>query len=152
VNTFLDSARNINPSLAFLPCSYFKQITPEFAKNYGTLLDGILFPYRNESVKADLKDPNQVTFEIERLRALFNKQFFIFLDIYASPHSQLGSTTVAYVKTALDLGINSADGVMIYCHPNPNSDFEKYAIIQNAFKTGNKKIKKQAKNRWLLLQ
>lgn len=149
VNRFLDSARNINPSLAFLPCSYFKQITPEFAKNYGLLLDGILFPYRNESVKADLKDPNQVTAEIEKIRSAFNNHFFVFLDVYASPHSQLGATTAEYVKTAIDLGINSADGVMIYCHPNPISDFEKYAIIQNAFKTGYKKIKKHAKKRLL---
>jgi hypothetical protein len=136
VKTFLDSAKNINPAIAFIPCSYYKQITPEFVKNYGNFLDGILFPYRNESVKADLKDPNQVASEIEKLRMLFDKPVLIFLDIYASSHSQLGATTPEYIAKVLELGLASADGVLIYCHQNPIVNIEKYTIIQKGFKTG----------------
>lgn len=136
VQQFLDTSRKINPIFAFLPCCYFKKTTDEFAKLYGSFLDGILFPYRNESVSANLKDADQVTPEIEKLRTKFEKGFLIYLDVYASPHSSLGSSTPDYVKDVIDAGLNSADGVLIFRHQDPVQFPEKYEIIKRAFKKG----------------
>ena len=56
----LDASHEINPKLAFVPCCYFPAIKPAFVTNYCPLIDGILFPYRHESAKANLKDPSLV--------------------------------------------------------------------------------------------
>ena len=133
VKQFQDSAKLINPRLAFIPCSYYAKITPLFAKNYGAIIDGILFPYRNESVKADLKDPGQVSVEIHALRNLFPKGFPIFLDVYASAHSSLGASTTEYVQEVIKSGLLSADGVLIYCHQDPVKNAEKYQVIKKQF-------------------
>ena len=133
VKQFQDSAKAINPGIAFIPCSYYAKITQQFAKNYGTILDGILFPYRNESVKADLKDAGQVSAEINALRNLFPKGFPIYLDVYASAHSSLGSSTTSYVEEVISKGLQSADGVLIYCHQDPVKNAEKYQVIKEQF-------------------
>ncbi len=135
VKDFLDAARAVNPGLAFVPCSYFEQITPTFVAAYGPLLDGILFPYRNESVSANLQDASHVSSEIATLRSMFAPGFPIFLDIYATAHSSLGDSTPEYVRTALAAGRQSADGVLIYCHQDPVRYPEKYKTIQEGFST-----------------
>ena len=147
VKAFLDTSHKINPKFAFLPCSYYKQITPEFVNNYGQMLDGILFPYRNESVEANLTDPSHVSSEIATIRNLFGPQFLVYLDIYASPHSRLGASSPEYVKTALDQGIHSADGVMIYRHQDPKTSAEKYQIVKEGFKKGKKLLIAHTKKR-----
>jgi len=134
VKQFLDTARGINPKFAFFPCCYFNKITHEFVKNYGDMLDGILFPYRNESVSANLKDAGQVTSEIKALRAMFPLHFLIFLDVYATAHSSLGASTPEYVKQVMNLGREAADGVLIYCHQDPDKYPEKYRIIKEGFR------------------
>lgn len=139
VQSFMDASRSINPVFAFFPCCYFKQTTPDFAKQYGSIVDGILFPYRNESVQANLTDASHVSSEIATLRSYFDPAFLIFLDIYASPHSHLGASTPEYVEEALRQGRKSADGIMIYRHQHPTKEPAKYAIIQKAFKKGMKK-------------
>jgi hypothetical protein len=147
VKEFLDTSHKINPKFAFLPCCYYKQITPEFVKDYGPILDGILFPYRNESKEANLTDPSHVTSEIETIRNLFGHHFLVYLDIYASPHSKLGKSTPEYLRTALDQGIHSADGIMIYRHQDPKTNPEKYQIVKNGFKKGKKKLLSQTRKR-----
>lgn len=136
VQQFLDASRKINPSLAFIPCCYYKKTNEAFVKNYGSFLDGILFPYRNESVMANLKDADQVKPEIEKLRSIFDKGFLIFLDVYASAHSRLGTSTPDYVKEVVSAGLESADGVLIYRHQDPVKYPGKYDIVKKAFKTG----------------
>jgi hypothetical protein len=143
VKAFLDSSHKINPSFAFIPCCYYAKITDKFVKEYGPLLDGILFPYRNESVVPNLKDAGQVKPEIEKLRTKFDQGFLIFLDIYASHHSQLGPSTPQYVKEVLESGLESADGVFIYRHQDPIKEPEKYAIIKAGFKTKQKVLMKK---------
>ena len=136
VQEFLDSSRKINPVFAFLPCCYFNKTNDQFAKLYGSLLDGILFPYRNESVEANLKDAGQVSAEIEKLRARFEEGFLIYLDVYASPHSKLGSSTPEYVKEVIEAGLQSSDGVLIFRHQDPEKFPEKYEILKQTFKKG----------------
>lgn len=138
VGDFLRTANEINPKLSFIPCCYYKQINAAFVKNYKHLLNGILFPYRNESISANLKDAGQAKYEIEQLRSLFGGNISIFIDIYASAHSSLGASTPEYVRDVLNTGLDYADGVLIYCHQNPVKDPEKYAIIKEGF--GKKRI------------
>jgi hypothetical protein len=145
VGKFLAAAYAINPKLAFIPCCYFNQITPSFVTNYGHLLDGILFPYRAESVGGNLKDASQVENEIARLREVFGPKFPIILDIYASAHSRFGATTPEYVKEVLASGLKTADGVLIYRHQDPVKSPEKYQIIKKGFKY-NSKLRIRGKN------
>lgn len=129
----LESARAINPRLAFVPCCYYKSITPEFVTNYRPLLDGILFPYRHESGGANLKDPDLAEPEIKKIRELAGADLPIILDVYATAHSRLGKTTPEYVEQVMTQGRRFADGVMIYCHQNPVTESAKYGIIKRLF-------------------
>jgi hypothetical protein len=133
VSKMLDASRKINPKLAFVPCCYFPTIKPAFVTNYCSLIDGILFPYRHESADANLKDPGLVESELKQLKQLVGPSFPIVLDIYATAHSRLGATTPEYVEQAMVAGKRAADGVMIYCHQNPEKNPEKYQIIRQLF-------------------
>lgn len=127
----LRESHGINPRLAFVPCCYFVQITPEFVSEYASLLDGVLFPYRAESAGANLKDPSLIGSEVKRLRQVLGADMPIVLDIYATAHSRLGPTTPEYVEKAILAGKQSCDGVLIYCHQSPQRNPEKYAVLKN---------------------
>lgn len=133
VKKMLGAAREINPRLAFIPCCYYKAITPEFVKNYAPLLDGILFPYRHESGGANLKDADLVESEVQTVKGLTGANFPIVIDIYATAHSKLGASTPEYVEQVMIGAQHSADGVMIYCHQDPKTNSEKYQIIKKRF-------------------
>jgi len=133
VRAMLAAARATNPRLAFVPCLYFKQLTPKFATAYGDLLDGVLFPYRNESVKANLTDAGQVADEVARVRSLFRPGLPVIIDVYATRHSSLGNSTPDYVAQVIASGRACADGVMIYCHQSPTAQAEKYATVRRTF-------------------
>jgi hypothetical protein len=129
----LDAQRAIDPKLAFVPCSYFKAITPEFAKVYAPMLDGILFPYRHESGGSNLHEWDLVEPEIKRVRELCGEGFPVIIDVYATAHSKLGKTTPEYVEQVITLGRQHADGVLIYQHQDPVKQAEKYKIIKRLF-------------------
>jgi hypothetical protein len=133
VKLMLGVSRKINPKLAFVPCCYYPTIKPAFTTNYRPLIDGILFPYRHESDKANLKDPSLVEPELKQIKELVGPGFPVVLDIYATPHSRLGPTTPEYVEQAMIAGHRAADGVMIYCHQDPVKNAEKYQIIKRQF-------------------
>jgi hypothetical protein len=130
----LKAARVIDPKLAFVPCCYFPAASkPAFAKDYGPLLDGVLFPYRNESRKANLTDADAVTTEVARLRELFGPKVAIIIDVYSSAHSRLGPSTPEYVRKVMTNGLHAADGVMVYCTPDPKRAAEKFAVVKDVF-------------------
>ena len=129
----LQAAKAVNPRLSFVPCVYYRQITPQFAADYGRLLDGLLFPYRAESAGANLKDPSMVESEIAAIRKLFKPGMPVFVDIYATAHSRLGASTPGYVRQVLEYGKRYADGVLIYCHQDPVRSAAKYNIIKEGF-------------------
>jgi hypothetical protein len=130
----LGKAREINPKLAFVPCCYFKSVTPTFAERYGKLLDGVLFPYRNESRGANLKDADAVTAEVARLRELLGPKVAIIVDVYSSRHSTLGSSTPEYVRDVTADALKSADGVIIYCHPRAEYERAKYNAVRELYR------------------
>jgi hypothetical protein len=129
----LDASRGINPKLAFIPCCYFKAITPQFVQNYAPLLDGMLFPYRDESGGANLKNPDAVEFEVNKIKELAGKSYPVVFDVYATAHSSLGATTPDYVEKAMVSGKSCADGVLVYCHQDPKTNPEKYDIVKRLF-------------------
>jgi hypothetical protein len=127
------AARAINPRFAFFPCCYFSRTTPAFVRDFGPLIDGIFFPYRNESIKADLKDAGQAAAEVRVLRERLGPDRAIVLMVYATAHSRLGASTAAYVDAVMQAGRSAADGVIVYCHQNPQSQAEKYAVLRRLF-------------------
>jgi hypothetical protein len=129
----LAASRAINPRFAFIPCCYFSKMDTNFAKVYGPLLDGVLFPYRDESGGANLKNPNHVISEVEKLRELFGADMPFVLDVYATAHSRLGATTTEYVEKAVSDGLECADGVLIYKHQDPQANAEKYQVVKKLF-------------------
>lgn len=133
VKEMMDNSHRINPKLAFVPCCYYPAITPQFATNYAPLLGGMLFPYRHESGGANLKDPGLVEPELKKIKGLVGPGCPVILDIYATAHSRLGATTPEYVEEAMQAGHRAADGVMIYCHQDPQKNPEKYQIVKRVF-------------------
>jgi len=125
------AARKINPRLAFIPCTYSPRVTPKLAGPYEGLLDGLLFPYRAELTGANLTDPTKVEEEVGEIRAIVGPKLPIIVDVYASAHSRLGSSTPEYVEEVMTRGIRSADGVHIYCHHN--SEHPKGKVIRRLF-------------------
>jgi hypothetical protein len=131
----LTSARQINPKLAFVPCSYYPRITGQFARDYQGLFDGILFPYRYESKKANLTDASLVEREVNSIKSKVGPSVPIIVDVYATAHSRLGDSTPEYVTDVMTAARHCADGVLVYCHQNKNKNPEKYALIKKLFHT-----------------
>lgn len=141
----LGKARAINPRLAFVPCVYFpKAAQAGVAQDYRGLLDGILFPYRHESAKANLTDATLVAEEIGKIKAAWGAEFPVIVDVYSTAHSRLGASTPDYVREVMSAGIRCADGVHIYTHPPPGS--EKHGVARRLFHewTADKSLRKPA--------
>jgi hypothetical protein len=130
----MKAAHDVNPRLTFVPCCYYKAITPTFVTNYAPLLDAILFPYRDESSGGNLKNPDNVEKEIKTLRERLGPEMPIILDLYASAHSRLGATTTDYIEKSLRDGLRTADGVMIYTHRTVETDAAKHEVIKRLFR------------------
>ena len=132
VKTMVGHAHAINPSLAFVPCCYFRQLTPKFVANYKESLDGVLFPYRADSAGGNLTDPTLVETEVTKLRELFGQNYPIILDVYATAHSRLGPSAPEYVEEVIRHGNKSCDGVLIYCHQDPKKNADKYLVLKRS--------------------
>ena len=126
-------SRKIAPKFAFVPCVYYKQVTPKFCRDYAGTFDAILFPYRSESTQANLSDPAQVGTETNRIREMAGGVPVI-LDVYATAHSRLGDSTPEYVKAVIESGLRCADGVLIYRHQDPERNAGKYRVVREAFR------------------
>jgi hypothetical protein len=130
----LEKSKAINPKLAFVPCCYYRESTAKFAKDYAGLFDGILFPYYNDSGGTrNLTDASHVKREIAGLRERFGPTVPIVVDVYSSSHSKLGSSTPEYVREVMTQARDAADGVMVFRHPNPVRDAEKYQVVKEVF-------------------
>jgi hypothetical protein len=126
-----EATHRLNPRFAFVPCCYYRQMTPAFVKNYAPYCDGILFPYRDDSTPpGNLQNAGHVNSEIKALRERFGKRMPIILDVYATAHSRLGASMPAYVEEVMVHGKEAADGVLVYCHQHKDTNPEKYGIIK----------------------
>ncbi|MDD2475107.1 MAG: hypothetical protein PHI32_04240 [Dysgonamonadaceae bacterium] len=123
----------VNSNLSFIPCVYYDQVTPDFVNKYSFLIDGILLPYRSESNVMNLQNPDLVQSEVTHIKSLFKEEMPIYIDVYSSAHSKLGASTPAYVEKVIKNGGKYGDGILIYVHPNPSTESEKYKIIKDEF-------------------
>ena len=80
-----------------------------------------------------MKDPSLIEPELKKLKQLVGPSFPIVLDLYATAHSRLGATTPEYLEQAMTAGRRAADGVMIYCHQDPQKNAEKFQIVKRLF-------------------
>ena len=133
VRQFVEKARAINPRLAFIPCCYYPQLTAAFARDYRGLIDGVLFPYRHESAGANLTDPSLVETEVKAIKEALGPSVPVIFTFYATAHSRLGSTTPEYVRQVMIAGRRCSDGLIVYCHQDPERSPEKYRIIKELF-------------------
>jgi hypothetical protein len=133
IQKMIGGARRINPRLAFVPCLYYDHITPRLAEKYRPFVDGILFPYRHESRKRNLSQWDTLAPELARVRKRFGPGVPVFVDVYATRHSQLNDSTAEYVEQVMTIGRRSADGVLIFCHQYRDGSPEKYRVIKDLF-------------------
>lgn len=133
VTQMVGRARAINPRLAFVPCLYYGHVTPELGEKYRPLVNGILFPYRHEAGKRNLSEWDTLPAEIARIKERFGSQLPVFVDVYATKHSQLNDSSPEYVEQVMKLGWQHADGVLIYCHQYEDKSPEKYHVIKRLF-------------------
>jgi len=129
----IEASRRINPRPAFVPCLYYDHITPQLAEKYRPFVDGILFPYRHESGKRNLSQWDTLASELARVRERFGSGVPVFVDVYATRHSQLKDSTAEYVEQVMNIGRRTADGVLIFCHQCQDSSPEKYQVIKDLF-------------------
>src|SRR5439155_25162700 len=123
-----------NPKLAFVPCLYFRDYTPDFWKNYGALFDGVLFPYLAESSHPNLTDATLAEAEIEKIKSVIGEKVPVILDIYATPYNSLPiCSRPQYIRDCMERGHRAGAGVLIYCHQGKTQSPEKFAVIKEKF-------------------
>ena len=128
------ASQAINPRLAFFPCCYYRAVTPAFVKEFGPIIDGIFFPYRAESTKANLVELAPLENEVRIMRERLGPEKAVVFMLYASRHSTLGASSAAYCDAALQSAHKAADGVMVYVHQDPERSAEKYEAIRRLFR------------------
>lgn len=133
MRTMMARVHAINPKLAFIPCIYFGQVTARLAGKYRPFMDGILFPYRHDLGKRNLSEWDTLEAEVARIREQFGAGVPVFVDVYATKHSQLNNSTADYVKHVMEIAHRCADGVMIFCHQYEATSPEKYHVIKTLF-------------------
>ena len=129
--------RGVNPRVAFVPCVYYKstKITDYVAKGYLPYFDAILFPYKGEATgKETLKTTSTFRQELDTMRKAFQRKLPIITDIYSTAHSKAGASTPDYVEEMIELSKKYADGTIIYMHPDPEKEKEKYQVVKKAFR------------------
>jgi len=126
-------SHTVNPKLAFVPCLYFHQMTPERVAKYRPIIDGILFPYRHEMGQRNLTDWDTLEKEVAVFRQDFGPSVPVIVDVYATKHSQLNDSSPEYVRQVMTISHRSADGVLIFCHQYEDKSPEKYHVIQSLF-------------------
>ncbi len=123
----------INPQFAFVPCLYYRQVTPVRLANYARYFDGVLFPYRHEMGKENLSDWDTLPVEIAAFHRWFGPSVPVIVDVYATKHSKLNESSPEYVRQVMEISRQQAEGVLIFCHQYEDKNPEKYHVIQNLF-------------------
>lgn len=131
IHQMIAAARTINPRLAFVPCLYYGHIKAGKADAYADCFDGILFPYRHEMGERNLREWDTLEAEVDLVKQRFKLP--VFVDVYATKHSQLNDSTADYVAQVMAISWQCADGVFIYCHQYAEQSPGKYRVIQALF-------------------
>jgi len=133
IKTMVEDSHAINSKLMFVPCLYFKQMKPSLVEKYRPYVDGILFPYRHEMGQRNLTDWDTLEKEVAVFRQDFGPSVPVFVDVYATKHSQLNDSSAEYVQQVMTISRRCADGVLIFCHQYEDKSPEKYHVIKSLF-------------------
>lgn len=145
---------HINPKLKFIPCLYYKNITPEFAADYEKFIDGVLFPYRADSEGGNLINSKLLSIEVNHIKNIFSKELPFFLDVYLTQHSRLGKATPEYARDVIKEGgkCNELSGILIYTHVDEANYPNKYDVIKSEFSVLQQEKRRQSKKPEKLLK
>ncbi|MCX7796608.1 MAG: hypothetical protein N2380_08835, partial [bacterium] len=128
----------INPSLKLFTVSYYRDITDKFLDQYRDIIDGIIFPFRNEP-SIDTTTIATLEPQVRAIRATLGDDLFLIIMIYASKLSSAPVPPDARyleetVRVSLDLireGV--ADGIITYCLPKNDKDDDRYRAVKELF-------------------
>lgn len=113
------------------PTIYWNTIgDADFIKDYGPLLDGIVFPY------ADLESTNSLPEQLAASRKWLGKDKLLLVNVYASGSSgtrEGGPRTPEYLRSILAISRKFSDGIRLYCLPKENSDDYRFRITAEVF-------------------
>jgi hypothetical protein len=133
ITRMVSLARRTNPKLAFVPCLYYRHITPKMGLEYRPLIDGILFPYRHEAGELNLTDWDTLHAEIAQVRSRFGSRLPVIVDVYATKLARSNDSTAEYVENVMNISRQNADGVLIFCHQYADKNPAKYQVIKKLF-------------------
>jgi hypothetical protein len=127
----VESARRINPKLAFLPCVYNMAEDGKNLKPYAGLFDGILLCHNIQDESRPMAEHRaHMERNIRQCREMFGRscpvisfQFVMFWS--------MSDPSPDYTRNLLRLSRELADGCLAYLHPNP--DARNRAAIQETF-------------------
>ena len=135
--------RRHNPRLAFLPTVYWGTIgNQDFIRDYGHLIDGIVFPY------ADLESTEKLPEQLTACREWLGPSKMLLINVYASGSSgagERGPRTAQYMRSILTISRQECDGIRIYCLPK--SDFNDHRFQTTAELYGEWRAKDQSGKR-----
>ena len=120
-----------NPKLAFLATIYWETIgDPQFMKDYGPWIDGIVFPY------ADLESTKALPSQLDACRKWLGPDKLMMMNIYATGSSgpkERGTRTAEYMRSSLTISRDRCDGIRIYCLPKEDLTDYRFKIAAELF-------------------
>ena len=127
----VETLRGHNPKLAFLPTLYWNTIgDADFIKSYGSLMDGIVFPY------ADLESAESLPRQLAACRKWLGPDKVLLINVYASGSSgnkEPGPRSPKYLRDILEISRQACDGIRLYCLPKDNFDDSRFRIVSELF-------------------
>lgn len=138
-----ETLNTFNPSLKLFTVSYYRDITSSFISQYGDIIDGIIFPFRNEpnidTVTTATLDP-----QVRAVRATLGEDLSLIIMIYASKlSSAIIPPDANYLKETVGISLDIiregiADGIITYCLPKENEGDERFKVVRDLFSNFNK--------------
>lgn len=134
--------RSQSPTVALLPTLYWSHIgDPLWLAEYGPSIDGIVFPY------ADLESTAELPTQLQACRQWLGPHKFLIVNVYASGSSgpaETGPRTAEYLRQALTLSREHADGIRLYCLPKDKllADY-RYAITAELYGKWNEETRQE---------
>lgn len=134
---------NLNPDLKLFTVSYYRDITDSFLSRYRDIIDGIIFPFRNEP-KVDTVTISTLDPQVRSVRATLGDDLLLIIMIYASklssapipPDANYLRGTIGSSVELIKEGI--ADGVITYCLPKASEEDERFKVVKEIFSSFDK--------------
>ena len=131
VRKMINGSRGVTP-LALSPAFITATLHRSWQAGIGRLSMASSFGL-HEAGKRNLSQWDTLEKELARVRERFGGKVPVFLDVYATKHSQLNDSTAEYVEEVMKIGRRCADGVLIYQHQYEATSPEKYHVIKELF-------------------